>query len=50
MNAAAEKVALELFNTGSVQKLVDNGEIQHRNNMNELINYEMRTEDKQKEK
>jgi methylisocitrate lyase len=50
MNAAAEKSAKELFNNGSVQKLIDAGEIQHRNTMNELINYEMRTDAKQKVK
>ena len=49
MNAAAQKAAEELFNNGSVQKLVDTGEVQHRNRMNELINYEMKTAEKQKE-
>lgn len=47
MNAAAEKAAKELMEKGSVQKMVDEGEIQHRNRMNELINYDMRTGEKQ---
>jgi methylisocitrate lyase len=50
MNAAAEKTAEELFKKGSVQALIDSGEIQHRNAMNELIAYDMRTDEQQKQK